>query len=310
MFDDQPLSDPLHYPNWFKLSFLDFPEDLADADANNRKLMVYFGQKYCAYCEALLEVNFGKPDIRDYTRANFDTLGLDIHGSRSVVDLNGNEMTEREFSERQQINFTPTLAFYTEREGEIFRLRGYYPPYKFRAALEYVADNHYQNETFAEYLARADVPLVFEDESLNFQEFFAAPPYALDRTRMPAQRPLLVLFEQPDCHACDVLHTGPLVQQAILERLKGFEVVQLNIWATTPVITPTGKKTSAREWASEMGLFYTPTLVFYDEQGCEILRVDSVIQFYRLMNVLDYVLTKAYREYPTFQSWRERGMPQ
>ena len=42
----------------------------------------------------------------------------------------------------------------------------------------------------------------------------------------------------------------------------------------------------------------------------EILRVDSVVQFYRLRNVLDYVASGAYKEFPTFQRWREaQGEP-
>jgi thioredoxin-related protein len=78
----------------------------------------------------------------------------------------------------------------------------------------------------------------------------------------------------------------------------------LNVWKNTPVITPGGERTTAKKWADELGLFYTPTLLFFDDHGKEILRVDSVVQFYRLRNVLDYVLSGAYREYPTFQQWR------
>ena len=59
-----------------------------------------------------------------------------------------------------------------------------------------------------------------------------------------------------------------------------------------------------KKWADKLGLFYTPTLIFFDDDGDEILRVDSVVQFYRLRNVLDYVITGAYLEYPTFQQWR------
>ena len=40
-----------------------------------------------------------------------------------------------------------------------------------------------------------------------------------------------------------------------------------------------------------------------------IIRVDSVVQFYRLRNILDYILTGGYRDYPNFQSWREQRTP-
>jgi hypothetical protein len=37
--------------------------------------------------------------------------------------------------------------------------------------------------------------------------------------------------------------------------------------------------------------------------------VDSVVQFYRLQNVLDYILEGGYLEYETFQRWRESRQP-
>jgi thioredoxin-related protein len=171
-----------------------------------------------------------------------------------------------------------------------------------------VADGHYRRETFRDYLARADVPLVFEAGDMNYQDFFSPAPHALDRSRFAGQRPLVVFFEQGDCHACDVLHTGPLRDAAIRARLRQLDVTQLNMWDDTPVLTPGGERTTARRWADELGLFYTPTLIFFDARGGEILRVDSVVQFYRLRNVLDYVLSGAWREYPTFQQWRSDAL--
>ena len=49
-FDDAPLEEPLSFPDWFKLSFLDLREDIKEVrEAGKQGLMVYFGQKYCAY---------------------------------------------------------------------------------------------------------------------------------------------------------------------------------------------------------------------------------------------------------------------
>jgi thioredoxin-related protein len=306
VFDDQPLEEPLSHPDWFKLSFLELQEDLNEAvAANKRGLMIYFGQKYCAYCKALLETNFGKPDIKAYTQRHFEVIGIDIHGSRSVTDFEGAEGNERSYALKQNVNFTPTLLFYDQTGREALRLSGYYPPYQFRAALEYVADGHYLKEDFRAYLARADVPRVFEQGDLNFQEFFLPPPHNLSRTHRPGERPLFVFFEQPECHACDILHTGPLLEPRIVERLGQFETVQLKLWGDQPVITPDGKRTTDGAWATKLGLFYAPTLLFFDEHGREVLRLDSVVQFYRLRNALDYVASGAYKDYPTLQRWRD-----
>jgi thioredoxin-related protein len=306
-FDDRPLEEPLDFPDWFKLSFLDLPDDLKEVRQEGKDgLMVYFGQKYCAYCKAFLEKDLAKEDIQTYIRKHFDVIGIDIHGQRAVTDLSGKEMDERRFAVLENTNFTPSVIFYDRNGHEALRLRGYYPPYRFRAALEYVADGHYRVETFREYLARADVPLVFDPGDLNHESFFMPGPYMLDRSRLPGERPLAVFFEQGHCWACDVLHTNLLADPEIRDRMLRFEAVQLPFWKNIPVVTPSGEHTTVRKWAEELGLFYTPTLIIFDPQGREIIRLDSVMQFYRLRNVLDYVLSGGYKEYPTFQEWRER----
>jgi thioredoxin-related protein len=306
-FDDAPRERDLPHPDWFKVSFLDLGADLEEAiTAGKSGLMVYFGQKHCAYCEALLEVNFGKPDIVKYTQENFDVVAIDIWGDREVTDMYGETLSEKEFAERQNTNFTPSIIFYDRDGQEALLLRGYYPPYQFRAALEYVADRHHERQSFRDYLARAEPTMSFEPGGLNEEDFFPAPPYALDRRYFPAEHPLAVFFEQGECHACDVLHTGPLGDPAIRRLLEGFDLVQLDMWSDTPVLTPAGERLTAKSWAAKLGLFYAPSILFFDEHGEEIIRVDSVVRFTRLRAVLAYILTDGYEKERSFQRWRER----
>ncbi len=308
-FDDNPLENPLSYPKWFKESFLDLQDDLEAAVEDGKQgIMVYFGQKRCAYCQMLLQVNFGLKDIREYTQHNFDVIPIDIWGVREVTDVDGETLTERQFSLRERTNFTPSIIFYDKQGKEALRLRGYYPPYQFRAALEYVTDGHYQRETFPQYLARGEDAPKFEPGDLNEEDFFAAPPHNLDRSRFAAERPLVVFFEQGECHACDVLHGDPLRNPAIVAKFQQFDNVQLDMWSEDPVITPSGKRTTAKEWARELDLFYAPSLIFFDQQGKEIIKVDSVVGFYRLNNVLTYVSSKDYLTQPDYQRWRVKNI--
>ena len=291
--DDSPLEQQVEYPPWFRLSFLNLQDELHEITAfDKRGLIVYFGQEYCPYCKALLETNFGSRDIEHYTRSNFDVMAIDIHGQKKVTDLKGLEMTEKAFADREKVNLTPTLVFYDKDGIEALRLQGYYPPYKFRAALEFVADGHYRDEPFRDYLQRADPPLAFEVGGMNQEEFFQQPPYVLDRSKIVSKQPLLVFFEQGNCHACDVLHSAPLQNEEIRKLLGNFEIVQLDVTSNTPVITPTGERTTAKRWAESLGLFYTPTLLFFDGQGRSVMRLDSVAGFYRLRKVLTYVLAE------------------
>ena len=306
-FDDQPLKTELALPDWFKVSFLELQDDLADARKNKKRgLIIYFGQKRCPYCKAQLETNWGQKDILNYTLKNFDVIAINVHGQKPVIDLNGKTWTEKSYSVAQNTHFTPSLVFYDLQGREALRLRGYRPPYQFRAALEYVADGHYLREPFRLYLARAERAFSYGKDELNEDDRFLPPPYILNRSRVAAERPLLVAYERPRCHACDVLHGGPFNDPRIRKLLDKLDVVQLDMSSDTPVVRPDGKKTTARQWAQSLNLDYAPTLIFFDEQGKEIIRIDSVVWFYRLQNVLTYVTSRAYLNQPNFQIWRRQ----
>lgn len=307
-FDDQPLDTSLTLPDWFKLSFLDLSNDITDLKENNKRgLIVYFGQKDCAYCKAHLEHNWQDPFIVAYTRKYFDVVAIDVRGDRPVADTNGKiYRTEKEFAVVNKTNFTPTLVFYDPEGKETLRLSGYHPPYQFVAALEFVADNHYKTDNLKNYFARAASFSEYGRNTLNKNSIFSAPPYGLDRSLFPSQMPLAVFFEKPRCHACDILHSGPLSNVSILHTMTQLESIQLNMLSDTPVQTPDGKKITAKQWSENLGLYYTPTIIFFDGHGKEIIRLDSVVGFYRLNNVLHYVLSKGYLVEPNFQLWRQR----
>jgi thioredoxin-related protein len=306
-FDDSPVRQPVEEPDWFKLSFLEIKSDIEEARENKKRgLIIYFGQKHCPYCKKFIEDNFGKKDIRVYSQEKFDILSINVRGSRTVTDIDGKPLPEREFAIKYKANFTPTLIYF-DTDGKIaLKLVGYQEPYRFRASLEYVADAHYKKEKFGAYLKRAVRDDSLKKGEMNKQKFIALPPYRLARNKQPAKKPLLVMFEQSDCHACDVLHTGPLKAAKTLSKLAKVNTVQLNMWADTPVVTPGGKKMTAKQWAEKLDVNYAPTLIFFDKDGKEIIRSASVIHFYRLNNVLQYVIEDGRSKYGSYRAWRSR----
>jgi len=302
--DDAPRPREIVHPPWFKLSFLDLRDDLQEAgEAGKKGIIIYFGQKNCPYCQALMEKDFGKEDIARYTQKNFDVIALDIWGNREVTDVDGKTYTEREFAKAKGAFLTPTLLFYDTEGKEALKLVGFYPPYKFRAALAYVAEGFYRRESLHDFMQRAENrPPRFNENGLTEEPFFLPPPHIMDRSHIPASRPLVVFFEQPQCHTCDILHAGPLQHPDIRELLDHFDAVQLDITKDEKVITPDGQRTTARDWARKLDIFYTPTLIFFDEHGKEVLRIESLVQLYRLRKILEYVLEKGYEIAP-LQEW-------
>lgn len=188
-FDDRPTDYDGGYPDWFKQSFLDLDDDLDEALQRGKSgLIVYFGQAHCAYCKTLVKDTLAKPDLVEYLVRRFDMVGLSIHDVRELTSPDGETLTVRDYSVREDAQFTPTLVFYGKDRRKALVLRGFYPPCEMRAALEYVADGHYQAMSFRDYLAQANPPPRFEDESLISDPLFMKPPFALDRRRFPASR--------------------------------------------------------------------------------------------------------------------------
>lgn len=304
-FDDRAYGRDIIYPDWFKDSFLNLKDDHEDAIQSGKKgIAVYFGQKHCAYCEALMRNVLGTPDINDYFKENFDVIALDIWGNREITLVDGEKLDEREFAVLEDTNFTPSLLFYGEEGELIFRMRGYYKPYRFRAMLKYLAEGFYKKETFLDYMDRAQPAPKFDDIPLNPHPLFSQFLPILDRRSLAAQKPLAIIFEQPNCHACDQLHSTPLNDEINFKLLKDFEIHQLNTSLESPIMTPLGELKTASNWAKELNIHYFPSILFFDQSGAEIMRIESLVKLYRLRGVLQYLASEGYKKYSTFQRWR------
>jgi len=306
VFSDQPLKNRLAHPDWFNLSFLNLPEDLADANKSKRGLIIFYSQGFCPYCKAFLKNNWEKRDIVSYTREHFDVIAIDVLGTQTVTGFDNKRYSEKEYSIRQKTNFTPSLAFYDLKGKLALKFNGYRPPYQFRAALEYVADGHHRKESFKKYLSRAESAMSFGQNKLNQHDSFQAAPFNLTKKLEKHQQHTLVVYERKKCHSCDVLHAGPLTSKNIKTLLRRFKVIQLDMQSKEPVTAFDGKKYTGISLANELDLDYAPTLLFYNSKGKEIMRVESVVGFFRLQGILEYVASKAYIKYPTFQQWRQR----
>jgi|WetSurMetagenome_2_1015567.scaffolds.fasta_scaffold14007_1 thioredoxin-related protein len=307
-FSDVPMLRNLTIPDWFKQTFLDLPDDLHHAVQDGKLgLMLYFGQQHCAYCEAMNDTIFDQEDFKAYISKYFDVIPIDVWGKLEVTNLQGKKTNETQFANEMQAQFTPTIIFYNTQGKEILRLKGYYPPYLFRAAMDYLVGGFYKIEKFANYIAKGNFmptdPSQSKKPLLHQYPLFFSPPFQLQRNHQAASRPLLIIFEQPNCHACNLLHRDILTDTVIYNYLKNFEIIRLSRWTETPLITPSGEKMTANLWANELGIFYTPSFLFFDEHGQQILRVESVIQRIRFHQILKYILQKGYVETPIFERW-------
>ncbi len=285
------------HPDWFKESFLDFEEDIAEAADQGRRLILYFHQDGCPYCNKLVEDNFADPKIGKKVQELFDLVAINMWGDREVVQVGGQDFTEKTLAAALNVNFTPTLLFFSENKKVALRLDGYYPPAEFDHALDYVSAKMENKQTFPEYLAS------FKPQTgsgaLNSEDWLLSPPY--DLTQFNNKKPIAVLFEEPNCNSCDLLHQKTFRDPAAPELLEKFNIIQLNRWADTEVVKPDGMLTTAAEWALDLGLGYSPSIIFFDSAGQRIIAIDAMFKTFHILGVFDYVASSAYLEQPSLQ---------
>ncbi len=286
-------------PDWFKESFLEFEEDVAEAAAHGRRVMLYFHQDGCPYCARLVEENFKDPVTRAYMVENFDSISLNMWGDREVVSIGGKSFTEKSLAAALKVQYTPTLLFLDESGKTALRLDGYYPPHDFRAALEYVAQKMEKKLSFSQYrleqLAAADGKLIAEDFYLESSD--------LQQVLRDSNKPLAVYFESPECGQCETLHRRILADRTTRKIVQQAANVQLDVGSEQPLVTPAGQPTTPRQWARDLGIAYTPSLVFFDEEGKEVMRISAFIKTFHFQSVYAYVLEKAYLREPEFQRY-------
>lgn len=160
--------DGLHVQPWFTDTFLDMAEDLAEAQAAGKDLLILFEQKGCPYCRELHEVNFARPEISDAIQAGYMVVQLNMWGDREVTDFDGEVLSEKNLANKWFVQFTPTTIMFAQdadmpsppsdfRAAEAFRLPGYLKPFHYASALEYVAQDAYKDTPFQRFIqARAE----------------------------------------------------------------------------------------------------------------------------------------------------------
>ena len=290
-------------PNWFKATFMDFSEDLEEASDEGKHVMMYFHQNGCPYCSKLVEENFHNENLVAKLQANFDTIETNMWGDRDLTDWNGDDYTEKEFSSKMKIQFTPTIVFLNPKGETLLRLNGYQSVEKMHATLDYISNKKYLEQSYASYINNLKKE---KSGTLNANPIFESGPHTLTRnTYIPAQKFLAVFFEEPNCQECDEFHNQLMPLEQTNTLLKQMQVVRFDTLSNEKLITPSGKRTTAKDWYDSLKLTYKPAVVFFDKNGTEIIRKDAFFKSFHFHSIMTYVLSGAYKTQPNFQRYIE-----
>jgi thioredoxin-related protein len=157
--------DGLHKAAWMRDTFKDLGEDLEEANAEGKRLLLIFEQRGCIYCAKMHKEVFPDPAVEAAIEENYFVVQLNLHGDIEVVDFDGEALSEKDMARKWGILFTPTLMFMPEEVPEgataaevaVAQMPGAFGTGTTLDMLTWVAEKHYAldgDEDFQRYHAR------------------------------------------------------------------------------------------------------------------------------------------------------------
>jgi len=129
------------------------------------------------------------------------------------------------------------------------------------------------------------MPSWFMNSFLDFSE---------DIESLANENKRLILFvEQDSCPYCHAFVTKNLSHTKTKEKVqKHFGVIDLNMFGDREVIDTDGEEFTEKEFAKKHNIQFTPTIIFFDENKKQILRLNGYIDIPQFNLALDYIKDK------------------
>ncbi len=156
--------DGLHKADWMRDTFKDLAEDLDEANAEGKRLMLLVEQRGCIYCRKMHEEVFSREDVAAMIEENYFVVQLNLHGSTEVTDFDGETLEERQMARKWGLLFTPTMMFFPQEvdgtpapQAAVAQMPGAFGPGTTMDMLTWIVEERYLNqeeEDFQRYHAR------------------------------------------------------------------------------------------------------------------------------------------------------------
>jgi thioredoxin-related protein len=155
--------DGLHKADWMRDTFKDLREDLEEANAEGKRLLVIIEQRGCIYCTKMHEEVFPTPEISAALHDIYFVVQINMFGDIEVTDFDGTTLPEKEIVRRWNVLFTPTMLFFpndvaeevTATEAAVAVMPGAFGRWTTLNLLNWIAEEGYDGEeTFKRYHAR------------------------------------------------------------------------------------------------------------------------------------------------------------
>jgi thioredoxin-related protein len=145
-----------------------------------------------------------------------------------------------------------------------------------------------------------DVPPWFAETFLDFR----------DDVREAAKdgKRVMVYFGQDGCPYCTQLMKVNFSQKRIVDKArKHFVAIELNLWGDRETTWVDGRAMSEKELARALKVQFTPTLLFLDERGAVVARINGFYPPHRFEAALDYVAGRMETKLPFAEHMKTVG---
>jgi thioredoxin-related protein len=155
--------DGLHKAPWMRDTFKDLREDLSEATAEGKRLMILVEQRGCIYCKKMHEEVFVDPEVAQYIDDNYFVVQVNMFGDVEITDFDGTVLAEKDMAKRWGALFTPSMYFLPEvvEEGmtapqaAVAHMPGAFGKWTTLNLLSWVVEEGYAgDEPFQKYHAR------------------------------------------------------------------------------------------------------------------------------------------------------------
>lgn len=124
-----------------------------------------------------------------------------------------------------------------------------------------------------------------------------------------ADKRLLIYFGQDGCPYCAALFNANFSQPAIVDYTrKHFDAVDINMWGDRAVTDFSGETLGEKAFAAKHKVWFTPTILFFDASGKQVLRLNGYYPPRQFLAALQYVAEKR-EATETFTAYLARVAP-
>ncbi len=121
-----------------------------------------------------------------------------------------------------------------------------------------------------------------------FTETFLDLPHDVHEAAAVGRR-VMLYFGQDGCPYCTALMQTNFSQRAIVDKTRRhFVAIALNLWGDRGAVWLDGHRMSEKELGRMLRVQFTPTLLFLDEKGAVVLRLNGYLPPHRFEAALDY----------------------